>query len=90
MSKHWDEHPAKDIFKQACKFDPWLIDLSDEVSDFGAVGLKNAMMDDFQAYRQAAQEDLPRQVEDSEFDLSAYWRGMEVCNRRGANSYQCL
>ena len=78
LSKHWDQHPAKDIYKQARIFDPRRVGtLSDEVGDFGAVGLTDAMRDDFNTYRQAALTDLPRQAEGADFDLAAYWRGME-------------
>ena len=81
LSKHWDEHPSKHIFKQARVFDPRLVGtLSDDVCDYSAVGLTNVMSDDFNTYRQAAMSDLPRQAEGEGdgFDLVAYWRGMEV------------
>ena len=56
LSKHWDEHPVKDIFKQACIFDPRLIGtLSDKVNDFGAVVWRMLWWTTFKVYRQAAQ-----------------------------------
>lgn len=76
-SKHWDQHPAKEIYNRVRLFDPRLVHtVSGNIADYVVLGLTPGMEEEFLAYRNVARNDLPAVPAGEAFDIVGYWRGM--------------
>lgn len=76
-SKHWDEHPAKEIFRKVRASDPRQVPaVSNNIDMFAVFGLNHAMNEEFLIYCNAARNDLPALAPGEEFDIAGYWQAM--------------
>ena len=79
LTKHWDQHPARDIYKAACLFDPRLVPaLPRQLDAYTAVGLMEtpAASDDWFRYRADAIRDAQIYKADG-FNVQEFWKGSE-------------